>query len=86
MEAVQQKVQEETQTRALSRRLWLSAASSERTACGPGRFDEAQLPTFIKVIKVPCTGRVDVLTMLKAFEAGVDGVYLAGCLRGNAIF
>jgi len=43
-------------------------------------------PTFIKVIKVPCTGRVDVLTMLKAFEAGVDGVYLAGCLEGECHF
>jgi F420-non-reducing hydrogenase iron-sulfur subunit len=43
-------------------------------------------PTFIKVIKVPCTGRVDVLTMLKAFESGVDGVYLAGCLEGECHF
>src|SRR5512136_2258708 len=43
-------------------------------------------PTFIKVIKVPCTGRVDVLTMLKSFEAGVDGVYLAGCLEGECHF
>ena len=43
-------------------------------------------PTFIKVIKVPCTGRVDVLTILKAFEAGVDGVYVAGCLEGECHF
>ena len=43
-------------------------------------------PTFIKVIKVPCTGRVDILTILKAFEAGVDGVYLAGCLEGECHF
>ena len=43
-------------------------------------------PTFIKVIKVPCTGRVDILTMLKAFEAGMDGVYLAGCLEGECHF
>ena len=40
-------------------------------------------PTFIKVIKVPCTGRVDVLTLLKAFESGVDGVYVAGCMEGE---
>ena len=43
-------------------------------------------PTSIKVIKVPCTGRVDVLTILKAFEAGMDGVYLAGCLEGECHF
>jgi F420-non-reducing hydrogenase iron-sulfur subunit len=43
-------------------------------------------PTFIKVIKVPCTGRVDILTILKTFEAGIDGVYLAGCLEGECHF
>ena len=43
-------------------------------------------PTNVKVIKVPCTGRVDVLSVLKAFEAGVDGVYLAGCLEGECHF
>ncbi len=43
-------------------------------------------PTNIKIIRVPCTGRVDVLTMLKAFEAGADGVYIAGCLEGECHF
>jgi F420-non-reducing hydrogenase iron-sulfur subunit len=40
-------------------------------------------PTNIKIVKVPCTGRVDVIHMLKAFESGADGVYLAGCLEGE---
>jgi len=43
-------------------------------------------PTNIKIVKVPCTGRVDVLTMLKAFEAGADGVCVAGCLEGECHF
>lgn len=43
-------------------------------------------PTYIKIIKVPCTGRVDVLTLLKAFEAGADGVYVAGCMEGECHF
>ena len=43
-------------------------------------------PTFIKIIKVPCTGRVDVLTLLKAFEAGADGAYVAGCMEGECHF
>lgn len=43
-------------------------------------------PTFIKIIKVPCTGRMDVLTLLKAFESGVDGVYVAGCMEGECHF
>ena len=43
-------------------------------------------PTNIKIVRVPCTGRVDELTMLKAFEAGADGVYIAGCLEGECHF
>ncbi len=35
---------------------------------------------------MPCTGRVDILLVLKAFESGVDGVYLAGCLEGECHF
>jgi coenzyme F420-reducing hydrogenase delta subunit len=43
-------------------------------------------PTNVKIVKVPCTGRVDILMVLKAFEAGVDGVYLAGCEIGDCHF
>ena len=43
-------------------------------------------PTNIKVIQVPCTGRVDVLHMMKALEEGADGVYVAGCLEGECHF
>jgi coenzyme F420-reducing hydrogenase delta subunit len=43
-------------------------------------------PTNIKIVKIPCTGRIDVLTMLKSFEAGADGVMVAGCLEGECHF
>ena len=43
-------------------------------------------PPNVKVVRVPCTGRVDVLMILRAFESGVDGVYLAGCLEGECHF
>ena len=43
-------------------------------------------PTNVKIVKVPCTGRVDILLILHAFESGVDGVYLAGCLEGECHF
>jgi F420-non-reducing hydrogenase iron-sulfur subunit len=43
-------------------------------------------PPNMKILKVPCTGRVDVLTVLKAFENGVDGVLVFGCLEGNCHF
>ena len=40
-------------------------------------------PSNIKIINVPCTGRVDILHLLKAVEDGADGVYVAGCLEGD---
>lgn len=45
-----------------------------------------QYPPNIRVIKVPCTGRVDVNHILKALECGADGVYVAGCLEGTCHF
>ena len=45
-----------------------------------------QYPTNIKVVLFPCTGKVDELYILRTFEAGADGVYVAGCLEGNCHF
>ena len=35
-------------------------------------------PANVKLVKLPCTGRVDALHLLKAFEQGADGVFVAG--------
>ena len=43
-------------------------------------------PPNVKVIQLPCSGRVDMLHLLKAIEAGADGVYVAGCLEGECHF
>jgi F420-non-reducing hydrogenase iron-sulfur subunit len=40
-------------------------------------------PANVKVIRLPCTGKVDVEYILKAFEQGADGVYVIGCPIGN---
>lgn len=40
-------------------------------------------PPNIKLIKLPCTGKVDVEYILEAFEQGADGVYVVACLLGN---
>ena len=37
-----------------------------------------QYPPSVKVIQVPCSGRVDILHVLRAFEEGIDGVLVAG--------
>lgn len=40
-------------------------------------------PDSLKIVKVPCTGRVDVIHLLKALEEGADGVCLVGCREGD---
>ena len=35
-------------------------------------------PPSIKVFELPCTGKLDVLYVLRAFEDGADGVMVAG--------
>jgi coenzyme F420-reducing hydrogenase delta subunit len=37
------------------------------------------LPPNVSIVRVPCTGRIEVLHLLKPFEEGADGVYVAGC-------
>jgi coenzyme F420-reducing hydrogenase delta subunit len=45
-----------------------------------------QYPDTIRIIRVPCAGKVDILHILKAFEKGADGVYAVGCLEGDCRF
>jgi len=40
-------------------------------------------PTNVKIVKLPCSGRVDIIHLMKAMEEGADGVYVAGCLEGD---
>ena len=42
-----------------------------------------QYPPDIKLLLLPCTGRVDIIHILKAFEAGADLVFVVGCLEGE---
>ena len=42
-----------------------------------------QYPPEIEIILLPCSGRVDIIHLLKAFEAGEDAVFVAGCLEGD---
>ena len=42
-----------------------------------------QYPMNIKIIKVPCTGKVDIIHLLRSMEKGADGVYVVGCMEGD---
>jgi len=37
----------------------------------------------IRIIRVPCSGRVDPLFVVKAFQSGADGVMVLGCHPGD---
>lgn len=40
-------------------------------------------PSSIRIVRVPCTGKVDVAHLLRAIEKGADGVYVVGCKEGE---
>lgn len=37
-----------------------------------------QYPDAVKVVQLPCTGKLDTLLVLQAFESGIDGALVAG--------
>ena len=37
-----------------------------------------QYPPAVKIVELPCTGRMDILSLLEAFEQVADGVIVAG--------
>jgi F420-non-reducing hydrogenase iron-sulfur subunit len=41
------------------------------------------IPPSVALVEMPCTGRVDVVHILRAFREGADAVFVAGCLEGN---
>ncbi|QLH74604.1 MAG: hydrogenase iron-sulfur subunit [Methanomassiliicoccales archaeon] len=42
-----------------------------------------EYPSSVIPVRVPCTGRVDVKHIIKAFRDGADAVMVVGCLEGN---
>ena len=45
-----------------------------------------QYPSDVRVLRFPCTGKIEENHILAAFERGVDGVMVAGCLEGGCHF
>lgn len=45
-----------------------------------------QYPPNVRVVRTPCTGRLEVNFFMKAFEKGADGILVAGCLEGGCHF
>ena len=45
-----------------------------------------QYPPNIRIIRTPCTGKLEVEYFLRAFENGADGILVAGCEEGSCHF
>ena len=45
-----------------------------------------QYPVNVRIIHAPCTGKIEMEHILEAFEKGVDGILVAGCLEGGCHF
>lgn len=57
---------------------WCSYAGAD--LAGTSRLN---YPADIKIIRVPCSCRVNPLFLLRAFQRGADGVIIAGCHPGD---
>lgn len=57
---------------------WCSYAGADLAG-----ISRIQYPASIRVIRVPCSGRVDPFFILKALQDGADGVLVSGCHPGD---
>ncbi|MEA2086213.1 MAG: hydrogenase iron-sulfur subunit [Chloroflexota bacterium] len=57
---------------------WCSYAGADLAGTSRKKY-----PANIRIIKVPCSGRVDPLFILKALQMGFDGVLVSGCHPGD---
>jgi len=57
---------------------WCSYAGAD--LAGVSRI---QYPPNIRVVRIPCSGRVDPLFIMKGLQSGFDGVLVSGCHPGD---
>ncbi len=53
---------------------WCTYAGADLT--GTSRIKYAR---NVKIVRFPCTGRIDFMLLLKAFGEGADGIVVSGC-------
>ncbi len=45
-----------------------------------------QYPANVRIVKLPCTGKVDTIHILKTIQAGADAILVGGCEVGDCHF
>jgi F420-non-reducing hydrogenase iron-sulfur subunit len=54
-------------------------ASQQSCADGGAVLRDLNFPDTISLTRLVCTGKLEEIDLLKAFEEGADGVYVVGC-------
>jgi F420-non-reducing hydrogenase iron-sulfur subunit len=57
---------------------WCSYAGADLAG-----MSRASYPAAIRIVRLPCSGRVDPMFILKSFENGADMVLVSGCHPGD---
>ena len=57
---------------------WCSYAGADLAGTSRKKY-----PANIRIIKIPCSGRIDPLLIIRALRTGFDGVLVSGCHPGD---
>ena len=57
---------------------WCSYAGADLAGTSRKKY-----PANIRIIKIPCSGRIDPLLVIRALRSGFDGVLVSGCHPGD---
>lgn len=57
---------------------WCSYAGADLAGTSRKKY-----PANIRIIKIPCSGRIDPLLIIRALREGFDGVLVSGCHPGD---
>ena len=57
---------------------WCSYAGADLAG-----ISRIQYPPNVRIVRVPCSGRVNPLYLIKALQHGADGVLVSGCHPGD---
>jgi coenzyme F420-reducing hydrogenase delta subunit len=53
---------------------WCTYAGADLTGTSRTKY-----ATNVKIVRFPCTGRIDYMLLLKSFAEGADGIIVSGC-------
>ena len=53
---------------------WCTYAGADLAGTSRTKYE-----TNVRIIRFPCTGRIDFMLLIKAFQNGADGIIVSGC-------